>query len=232
MAKSKQRAAKPITCLITGFDAFGKTKYNPSELVVKALPETLSLKGQSVALAGSVLPTCCKQSWTTLKRAWKSADPQVIVMCGMAESRERISIERFALNILDYRIADNSGHQPLGKTIEAEAPDALRTLVPVEKLQKYLQRNGYPCEVSNHAGTFVCNDVYFRALHREVIEGAPRLVLFVHLPMPARYAQTVLANSKRRHDPRLARSRKLQVELLTNAVLEIARFCTEITAPS
>ncbi|HEY9772691.1 MAG TPA: pyroglutamyl-peptidase I [Planktothrix sp.] len=220
---ANRKMAKLKTSLITGFDAFGKSKYNPTESVVQALPESLD----GINLSGAVLPTTARGSWSALKKAWKAADPDVIIMLGMAESRQRLSIERFALNIRDYRIADNEGMQPLGETIEKDAPEAMRTKVAVEKLQKHLQRKGYPCEVSNHAGTFVCNDVYFQALDRQKKKGGPRLVLFMHLPMPPVYAKTVAEESKRKRDPRLARSRKLQMALLTDAVLEAVRFCAQ-----
>ena len=112
-------------------------------------------------------------------------------MLGVAENRKSIGLERFALNIQDYSIEDNGGHKRVGRKIARNGPDAIATSVDVAKLCQLLRRRGLICDVSNHAGTFLCNEVYYRALNKARKSKHPTNILFVHLPLPEVYAKQV-----------------------------------------
>lgn len=224
----RKPAKKPLAggerCLITGFDGFGGRPNNPSQEIVERLPELLKVSGASVSLETMVLETC-EQTWSTLKARLKGSS--VLIMTGVAAKRNVVSIERFALNIRDYRIKDNHGHQFQGTPIESKGPEALVTTVDLLRLEKYLEKKGFPCEISNHAGTFICNDIYYRALHYRQMNGGPARVLFVHLPMPGRYTRTLL-NSKKASLQKKGQSldtREKQLQFMGKAVMSIAEFC-------
>ena len=68
------------------------------------------------------------------------------------------------MNFRDYRLPDNNNEKRQEETIEPKAPQLLRSNLNLPQLQIILSEQGYPCEVSNHAGTFICNELYFRAL--------------------------------------------------------------------
>lgn len=171
-----------ITCVVTGFDAFGEHEKNPSEMAVWRLPETLNVGKQSrVRVVKGVLPTCCQGGWDVLKDIVKGAgDVRLIVMCGVAGKRDAIALERFALNIRDYRIPDNQGHQWEDEPVVAGGAEAIRTNLPVRKLAEALRAAGFRAEASNHAGAYICNETYYRALSEW--QGDGRDVLFVHVP--------------------------------------------------
>ena len=73
---------------------------------------------------------------------------------------ERISIERGAINVDDARIADNTGARPVDRPIVARGPAAYFSTLPVKRLCRDLQHAGVPAEVSQTAGTYVCNHVF------------------------------------------------------------------------
>lgn len=113
-----------------------------------------------------------------------------LVMAGMADKREFIEIERFALNCRDYRIPDNEKHQWTGEEVVEGADTAIRS-TPVDKqLLDALLGKGFNCRISSHAGTFVCNELYFRALHDWQQSPHCAGVVFVHVPPPANYRET------------------------------------------
>lgn len=214
--------SKPKRVLVAGFDAFDNLDANPSQMVVETLQSPFKLPGRKgeVLLDTLVLPTCCNKAWTKLKRkldANKDAYSAVI-LTGVAAKREKISLERFALNIRDYRIKDNSGHQYLDKLIEKNAPDALKTTLSVASISKLLTKSGVLCEVSNHAGTFICNEVYFKCLRYQEKQRKSAPVLFVHLPLAKTYAKQHNEQNRNRRSPR---GKASGIELMRIAVEQI-----------
>src|SRR5208283_3434797 len=139
MSKTKKRTnlqpgkslSKPATILLTGFDAFAGDKYNPSQLVVESFPDVLKSKARgrtkeatAIHIRKQVLPTAGASGWKILKEALdrtveQCAGPVMVLMLGVAAKRKTLNLERFAMNLRDYRLADNNGEQPLDEAIEA-----------------------------------------------------------------------------------------------------------------
>lgn len=210
--------SKPKRVLVAGFDAFDNLDANPSQIIVETLGSSIKLPGRKgeVLLDPIVLPTCCNKAWSKLKRkmdANKGAYDAVI-LTGVAAKREKISLERFALNIRDYRIKDNGGHQYVDQLIEKGAPDAVKTALSIAAISKTLAKSGILCEVSNHAGTFICNEVYFKCLRYQEKQKHSAQVLFVHLPLPNTYV-------------RLNRGRKLERPALKERGIDLMRAAVE-----
>lgn len=174
-------------CIITGFDDFGGLQ-NPTQHLIAALPDKLSAGGKTLTLEKAILSTCCEESWATLeelyKQARKSRDNQVLViLTGLDSVGEKIQLERFALNIRDYRIADNNKHFWQNQCLDARGPEAVKTNLPIEALEKHLLKRGIDCDISNHAGAFICNEVYYRTLRYWQSKRAQEAyTLFVHVP--------------------------------------------------
>src|SRR5215469_10574139 len=105
-----------MQCILSGFDAFDNQKSNPSQQAVELVSDVLPIgRGKhQIEVRKVILPTCCSESWKALQKAVRKipkGEPFGIVMAGLANPREQISLERLALNVRDYRIADNRGHQ-------------------------------------------------------------------------------------------------------------------------
>ncbi|MDB5964042.1 MAG: pcp [Polaromonas sp.] len=167
--------------LLTGFDAFGGDSVNPSWLAVQALD------GRTIAahrVVAAQLPTVFGTSGKVLKRLMRDLAPELVICVGLAGGRGALSIERVALNCSDASIADNAGAQPLDLPVVAGGPAAYFSTLPIKAIVQRLREAGVPAEVSQTAGTFVCNHVFYGLMHavtRLPHAGRPRAG-FVHVP--------------------------------------------------
>ena len=148
--------------LLTGFDAFGGATLNPSWLAVKALHGRQML-GHTVVAAQ--LPTVFDASLRELNALLKKHQPALVVCVGQAGRRSALSLERVAINVNDAPIADNAGAQPVDTAVKQGAPTAYFTSLPIKAMLAELQQAGIAAEVSQTAGTFVCNHVFYGLMH-------------------------------------------------------------------
>jgi len=169
------------TILITGFDAFGGAELNPSWLAVKAL-QGRQILGHKVVAAR--LPTVYGESLRSLNQLLRLHRPALVVCVGQAGGRAAISLERVAINVDDAPIADNAGAQPVDLSVVPGAPAAYFSTLPIKAMLVALQREGLPAEVSQTAGTFVCNHVFFGLMHTLANHRLLRRTIggFVHVP--------------------------------------------------
>lgn len=148
--------------LVTGFEPFGADTSNASEQTLKLLPQTVG--GHRIHTG--VLPVSFKRSAQVLDELIAMHVPDVLVLLGEAGGRREINLERFAVNQMSARIADNDGAQPDGERIEPAGP-ARRTAtlsVPSE------------LSFSEDAGRFVCNKIAYHAY------GLALPAQFIHVP--------------------------------------------------
>jgi pyroglutamyl-peptidase len=166
------------TILVTGFEPFGGDAFNPSQAVAEALDGRV-VAGRRVV--GGVLPCVFGRANDELRRLLRRHRPELVVCLGLAASRGEITPERVAINLDDARIPDNAGAQPIDRPIVRGGPAAYFSTLPVKAIVAALQAAGQRASVSQTAGTFVCNHVFYglmRALaRRRGVRGG-----FVHLP--------------------------------------------------
>lgn len=167
--------------MITGFDAFGGAELNPSWLAVKALHRRQILGHRVVAAR---LPTVYGESLKSLDALLRLHRPVLVVCVGQAGGRSSISLERVAINVDDAPIADNAGAQPVDASVVPGAPVAYFSTLPIKAMLVALQREGLPAEVSQTAGTFVCNHVFYGLMHALASNRLLRRTKggFVHVP--------------------------------------------------
>ena len=172
------------TILLTGFEPFGGDTANPSGDAVREVaagwsgPETL---------VTAVLPVTFDGAREQLLRLIESHSPDVVVAAGLAGNRAVVSVERIGVNLVDARIPDNAGEQPIDEPSVEGAPPAYFATLPVKAIARDIAAAGIPSEVSYSAGTFVCNHVLFTALHLAAQRHAVRAG-FVHVPWSAEHA--------------------------------------------
>lgn len=162
--------------LVTGFDPFGGQSVNPAWEAVKALPEAIG----DFVLCKLEIPTVFGAAAEAVLATASAFQPDVILCVGQAGGRSAVTPERIAVNIRDGKIADNAGFQPRGEQVIPDAPAAYFTTVPVISMAEAITAAGIPGQVSNSAGTFVCNDTLFSLLHHYA-DTAVR-VGFIHVP--------------------------------------------------
>jgi pyroglutamyl-peptidase len=169
--------------LITGFDAFGGLSFNPSEELIKKLIRSRPLDSFE-EIEALVLPTQYVEASRAILFKIEHWSPDYVIMFGLANDADSIRLERFALNIADVESADNAGDLKVAETIIGDGPTAYQTDVPLERIKSVLWKQGIDAEVSNHAGAYVCNYVYYQVLHN--IRRRPTKALFVHVPLRSR----------------------------------------------
>jgi pyroglutamyl-peptidase len=165
--------------LLTGFEPFGGSKINPSEQVVRALArENLG----AIKLSTVILPVDRVHGPAALIRAYEEHQPDAVLCLGEASKRMAISIERVAINLLDFRLADNAGNQTVDEPIVRDAPAAYFVTLPVRAMLNAVHACGVPAELSLSAGAFLCNQVTYALLHYLAQEKLKTPAGFVHLP--------------------------------------------------
>ncbi|EJS76763.1 pyroglutamyl-peptidase I [Bacillus cereus] len=167
------------TVLLTGFDPFGGESINPAWEVAKSLHEKTI--GEYKIISKQV-PTVFHKSISVLKEYIEELTPEMIICIGQAGGRPDITIERIAINVDDARIADNEGNQPVDVPVVEEGPAAYWSTLPMKAIVKKLREEGIPASVSQTAGTFVCNHLFYGLMHElrkhdQKIKGG-----FVHIP--------------------------------------------------
>ena len=163
--------------IVTGFDPFGGEKINPSIECVKTLPEV-----EGVELIRLELPTVFKESAKRLNEAINEVKPDAVLSVGQAGGRPGISMERIAINVDDARIPDNISQQPIDETIQTEGAAAYFSTLPIKRIVKAIREAGISAEVSNSAGTFVCNHIMYQALFAATKSDKPFKAGFMHIP--------------------------------------------------
>jgi pyroglutamyl-peptidase len=175
------------TILLTGFAPFDGQSLNPSWEAVRAL------RGKRIAghrIVARCLPVAFDASLKQLRAAIRETSPTLVVCVGLAGGRERISLERVAINVDDARIPDNDGGQPIDEAVVAGGPAAYFSTLPIKSMLAGLRDAGFPVEVSQTAGTYVCNHVFYGLMHalrsrRKVRAG------FIHVPYSPEQAAAI-----------------------------------------
>lgn len=159
--------ATPHSSLLTGFEPFGGAKTNISQAV---------LAGMQAEVTKVILPVSFRNAPLVLQQAIREYHPGILLMLGQCGEEEKIRLERFAFNLMDAPKGDNDGYYPNEETIFPNATTAYRTPYTIRTLVETLVKKGFPVRASNSAGLFVCNRVYYEALH------LGQKALFVHIP--------------------------------------------------
>ena len=166
------------TVLLTGFQPFGGEQVNPSWQAVSAL-HGARIAGHRVV--ARELPVAFGTSLKVLRAALKETQPSLVICVGQAGGRAQLSLERVAINVDDARIPDNAGQQPVDVPVIAEGPAAYFSTLPIKAMREALRSAGFPVEVSQTAGTYVCNHVFYGLMHALRRQRAVRAG-FIHIP--------------------------------------------------
>lgn len=165
--------------LISGFEPFGNDSINPSLEAVKLLDQ-LEIANAKIHIVQT--PVVRYKSIDTVIDAIKKIQPHIVITVGQAGGRAGITPERVAINVDDFRIKDNEGNMPIDQPIFPNASNAYFSSLPIKAIVKALQSEGIPSHVSNSAGTFVCNHLFYGVEHfirsnsLEIRHG------FIHIP--------------------------------------------------
>lgn len=201
------------TVLLTGFEPFGGEEINPAWEVAK------QLDGQVIGdykIISKQVPTVFHKSLQVLQSYMKEIEPELVVCIGQAGGRPDITVERVAINVDDARIADNEGNQPVDVPIVEGGPVAYWSTLPMKATVKKLREEGIPASVSQTAGTFVCNHLFYGLMHMLAKEENEARGGFIHIPFLPEQA------SSHPGQPSMSLSTITKgIELLIRVVLEV-----------
>ncbi|MGY2373309.1 pyroglutamyl-peptidase I [Pseudomonas sp. SDO524_S393] len=175
------------TLLLTGFEPFDQDSVNPSWEAVRLLDGVQLAEG--VQIVAHCLPCAFSTAGERLVQLIDELRPSMVIATGLGPGRSDISVERVAININDARIPDNLGEQPVDTAVVAGGPAAYFSTLPIKAMVKAVREAGVAASVSQTAGTFVCNQVFYRLQH--LLEGTGIRSGFIHVPnLPEQVGQS------------------------------------------
>lgn len=172
--------------MLTGFEPFLDFPINPSEQIVRALDGEIIGEYE---VTGRILPVEFSKSGSEAVRLFKEIQPDAVISLGLAGGRNEITIERVAINCIDGE-ADNSGVQLSDVPVITNGPTAYFSTLPIRRMKDNLRHAGYPAEISNTAGLYLCNNVMYHLLHTVSEQGRDIPAGFIHLPATHELAVT------------------------------------------
>jgi len=167
------------TVLLTGFEPFNGATINPAWEAVRALE---GWQGDGFQVEVRQLPCVFGDAIEDLTALIDELHPDVVIAVGQAGGRPAISVERVAINVDDASILDNGGQQPVDTAIAADGPAAYFSTLPIKAIVHALRERGLVAGVSQTAGTFVCNHVFYGLMHHAATQPQPIKAGFIHVP--------------------------------------------------
>lgn len=164
--------------LITGFEPFGGELVNPALEAVMRVRQKID----HIEVIKAKLPVVFHQSISVLQGLIESHSPNVVICVGQAGGRTAITLERIGINVDDARISDNEGNTPVDQKINPNGPDAYFSTLPIKAIVKAINECGIPANVSNTAGTYVCNHILYGLCDYIVSNSLEIKGGFIHVP--------------------------------------------------
>ncbi|MBC7414137.1 MAG: pyroglutamyl-peptidase I [Herminiimonas sp.] len=175
------------TILLTGFEPFNRERINPAWEAVQALA---GWHTETFDVEAIQLPCVFGRAHDELAAAITRHAPDIVIAVGQAGGRSEICVERVAINIDDAPIPDNAGTQPVDRAIVTAGPAAYFSTLPIKAIVHAIRGGGIPASVSQTAGTFVCNHLFYALMDQLAQPGAPSGARggFIHVPYLPRQA--------------------------------------------
>jgi len=138
-----------VKILITGFEPWDGNTVNPSGEAAREL-------------GGHVLPVDYRRADRALKQLLRREKPDALLMLGLAATRRVLGLEAVALNVDHHD--DPGSNEAWRRPIQHGGPLAVASRLPLDRIHGKLRAAGIPASISHHAGTFLCNHVFYRGL--------------------------------------------------------------------
>lgn len=168
--------AKPLV-LVSYYDAFGRSSFNNSARVARALDKSLS--HSEVRLELCALNTVFDKSYAQLEDCLRALPESPLFILGLGEAGCEMKIEMVGRNWDRTRGADNEGNERSGSVIIPEGPRYQGFRYPLPEMYCALDfKKRKELVVSNNAGSFICNNTAYQLsyYYPEMSSG------FIHLP--------------------------------------------------
>jgi pyroglutamyl-peptidase len=167
--------------LLTGFRRFANLEVNPTERLmeqVAALPGAFGGAEVHTAVLDVDYVRCEEQ----FVQAVEGARPEAVIAFGVYLGADDLRLERIAVNVDEASIPDTAGLRRSGQRIVEDGPVGYWSTLPLEEMQRALRHAGLAAVLSNHAGTYMCNHIFYYGRHWFETRGLAVPVGFVHVP--------------------------------------------------
>jgi pyroglutamyl-peptidase len=169
----------PRHILLTGFEPFDGDTVNPSGEVAKQLDGRVI--GDCV-VRSVILPVQHEAARAVVAPLLEAPGLVAVVHLGLAGGRARISLERVAVNAMDYSRPDAHGQVLRDVACVEGGPAGYFSTLPLRDMLTALTEEGIPAMISNTAGTYLCNDISYTTLHALDERALAIPTGFIHLP--------------------------------------------------
>lgn len=180
------KSAPPKTVLITAFEPYDRWSTNASWEVLVALTRELPT---SLKIVTRRYPVDFEQTHSKLFDDL-AANYDYTLHLGQAPGSSRVHLEAVGINVAGHSQQSPDDYQPL----VAGGPAAYCTSLPLATWAGKIRAMGIPVQVSHHAGTYLCNAIFYLAQHLAAEQKLKTKSAFIHLPLTP---EQVLAE---RHD--------------------------------
>lgn len=164
-----------MNVLITAFGPFQEFSENPSEMVMKAMMADETIQNIPDLLIGWETITVSYSAVDQCQSRWNNQHYSLIIHMGVASQDSMMRLEVKAQNCKAGK--DVEGVEPHSVPIVPDSEDA-ETRINMAILQQLCERYPGKVRISEDAGTYLCNYIYYQSLSRVKPDTH---VLFVHI---------------------------------------------------
>lgn len=173
---------RPLRVVVTGFGRFPGAPVNPTAVLAGRLVHSRRAALAGLSVAAHVFATRYQAVDLDLPGLLAREKPDALIMFGVAVRAKHVRVELVARNRKSILFPDAGGATAAGPVITPGGPAMRRGHFSPPAILAALRGVGVPAVTSRNAGPYLCNYVYWRALERVAQPGAPRVMLFVHVP--------------------------------------------------
>lgn len=164
--------------LLTGFEPFGDFAANPSW-------DALQLAARRELFETEVVLARIPVTYASAFETWQAAakfGPGACISFGLhggikGRGASTIYIETTARNRDGASKADNAGITRQAQPIAPSGPETIPATLPSQRLCDSLKQSGFEAQLSNDAGAYLCNHLFYRAAQSATFPFG-----FVHVP--------------------------------------------------
>jgi len=184
----------PPVCLMSGYEPFGGYPTNPSIESLWPLDQQL-VAGLDVRVVE--LPVVWDVAWDVLYDEIAALDPSVIIGTGMA-GNDAMRFETLAKNRESGE--DNDGVTRSGEPVVEGGPETLADRLPEAEMTAAMEAAGHHTTISDDAGDYLCNFVFYRLMYYAEYESARDLVAgFIHVSPAGDYQDYTVEDISEAH---------------------------------
>lgn len=178
---SNAPSPRPVRILLTGFGPFPTVANNASAGLVAALAKRARDEFPDCKIMFAVLPTEWEKAPAQLGGLLAGFEPDIVLSFGVARDATGFRIETQGLNAC--RLApDAAGQPPFGSVLRANGPISHACTAPLMAIIDRLGACGLPVSLSDDAGGYLCNAVFYHTLEAAAARGGGMSVAFIHIP--------------------------------------------------